>query len=292
MAQSRTALRAQSASRRPRFPRRVQGRHARRPPRRAPGLRLVVALGALLAVVGGSAFELVRGRHPGPVFADEFNGTRVDADKWSSGYPWGCTNETTGERQCYVPEALTVRDGLLVIEADRVPGGRLPYRSGMIVSAGSFSRRYGYFELRAKLPRGKGLWPAFWLLPKPTGKWPPELDVMELFGSDPDTVLMGQHWRDAAGRERKRIRSWAGPDFSAGFHTFGLSWGPDAVVWYVDGVERYRSVRNIPTEEMYVLVNLAVGGEGPGDPDASTRFPSRMEVDYVRVWEDWRRLRR
>jgi beta-glucanase (GH16 family) len=251
-----------------------------------------VALGVLLATVMGAGYELVRGRPPDPVFADEFNGTRLDPAKWSSGYPWGCTNETTGERQCYVPEALQVRDGLLVIEADRDEGGPLPYRSGMIVSARSFSQRYGYFELRARLPRGKGMWPAFWLLPKPTGKWPPELDVMELFGSEPDTVLMGQHWRDAAGRERKRIGSWTGPDFTAGFHSFGLSWGPESIVWYVDGVERYRSVRNIPTEEMYVLVNLAVGGEAPGDPDATTPFPSRMEVDYVRVWEDWRRLRR
>ena len=83
-----------------------------------------------------------------------------------------------------------------------------------------------------------------------------------------------------------------GPDFSAGFHTFGLTWGPEAAVWYVEGVARFRSARNIPTEEMYLLVNLAVGGEGPGDPDAGTRFPSRMEVDYVRVWEDWRRLAR
>jgi serralysin len=170
----------------------------------------------------------------------------------------GCTNETTGERQCYVPEALAVRDGLLVIEADRVGGGRLPYRSVMFVSARSFSQRYGYFELRARLPRGKGLWPAFWLLPKPTGTWPPEMDVMELFGSDPDTRADGPALPRRGRPGAQAHRSWTGPDFTAGF----------------------------PTEEMYVLVNLAVGGgETPGDPDATTRSPSRMEVDYVRVWE-------
>ena len=128
-----------------------------------------MALGALLAVVGGSAFELVRSRHPGPVFADEFSGTRLDVDKWSSGYPWGCINQTTRDRECYVREALTVRDGLLVIEADRAEGGRLPYRSGMIVSARSFSRRYGYFELQARLPRARAL-AGHLALPKPTGK--------------------------------------------------------------------------------------------------------------------------
>jgi beta-glucanase (GH16 family) len=245
---------------------------------------VVIAMVVLLAVVVGVAYA--RSRPPGPAFSDEFDGARVDFDKWSSGYPWGCTSETTGERQCYVPEALTVRDGRLVIEADRDPGGRLPYRSGMVVSHPRFSQRYGYFEMRAKLPRGKGLWPAFWLLPEPAGTWPPELDVMEHFGSEPDRVLVAQHWRDAAGRERRRGRTVAGPDFTAGFHTFGLSWSPTAIVWYVDGVERFRSRRDIPAEEMYVLVNLAVGGEAPGQPDATTGFPSRMEVDYVRVWED------
>jgi beta-glucanase (GH16 family) len=245
---------------------------------------MVLAVGVLVVVALAAAF--VRSRPPGPVFSDEFDGAQVDFTKWSSGYPWGCTSETTGERQCYVPEALRVRDGLLVIEAARDQGGRLPYRSGMIVSHRSFAQRYGYFELRARLPHGKGLWPAFWLLPKPTGTWPPELDVMEQFGSEPDTVLMAQHYRDAAGRERKRTRTWTGPDFAAGFHTFGMSWGPDAIVWYIDGVERFRSVRDIPTEEMYVLVNLAVGGDAPGQPDATTSFPSRMEVDYVRVWKD------
>ena len=100
---------------------------------------------------------------------------------------------------------------------------------------------------------------------------------------------MGQHRRDAAGRERKRIRPE--PDFIAGFHTFGLFWGPGGDCLVRRRVERFRSVRNIPTEEMYVLVNLAVGGEAAGEP-ATTRLWSRMEVDYMRVGEDWRRLRR
>jgi beta-glucanase (GH16 family) len=280
---------------RSRIRRHPEGRHVALR-RRSIGVRLVIVLSAPLALVIGSAW--LTGSAPGPapapapVFADEFDGAQVDFTKWSSGYPWGCTSQTTGEQQCYTPEAVAVHDGLLVIEADRDNGGGLPYRSGMLVSHPSFSQRYGSFEMRAKLPLGQGLWPAFWLLPKPVGTWPPELDVMEQFGSEPQTVLMAQHYRDAAGRERERSRTWTGPDFAADFHTFGLSWGPESIVWYVDGVERFRSEHDIPTEEMYVLVNLAVGGEAPGAPDATTRFPSRMEVDYVRVWTDWRRLRR
>jgi hypothetical protein len=89
-------------------------------------LPLSVALAAVLAIGTGSAYELVRDRPPSPVFADEFDRTQLDLDRWSSGYQWGCTNETTGERQCYAPEALAIRDGLLVIEADRVRGGASP----------------------------------------------------------------------------------------------------------------------------------------------------------------------
>jgi beta-glucanase (GH16 family) len=242
------------------------------------------------AAAGGLLLALLVGRveepgPPGPVFADEFGGDRVDFGTWRSGYPWGCTNQTSGERQCYTPDALEVRDGVLRITADRPGPGGYPYRSGMITSYQTFAQTYGYFEMRARVPRGKGLWPAFWLLPAVAGKWPPELDVMEVFGSQPARVLMAQHYRDGAGRPADRLRTWAGPDFSAGFHTFAISWSASSVVWYVDGVERFRSRRDVPDEPMYVLVNLAVGGDAPGQPDAGTRFPSVLEVDYVRVWD-------
>jgi beta-glucanase (GH16 family) len=203
----------------------------------------------------------------------------------------GLHHETTGERQCYVPEGLAVRDGLLVIEADRAEGGRLPYRSGMMVSARSFSRRYGYFELRARLPRARACG-------RPSGPCPsrpavaPELDVMELFGSDPNTVLMGQHWRDAAGRERKRIRPWTGPDFTAGFHTFGLSWARRRSSGTSTGSSGSGRCATSPPRRGTCWSTWPVGGEAAGEPAATIRFPSRMEVDYVRVWEDWRRLRR
>ena len=81
--------------------------------------------------------------------------------------------------------------------------------------------------------------------------------------------------------------SWTGPDFSAGWHTFGVEWEPGAIVWYVDGIERWRFTvtSRIPNEPMHVLLNLAVGGEWPGSPDTSTAFPSYYDVDYVRVWQ-------
>lgn len=220
----------------------------------------------------------------------------VDFDRWQSGYPWaGCTNKGTGELQCYTPDAVRVADGVLRITADRrdaascaqqPPCSNLPFSSGMLNSSPSFAQRYGYFEMRARVPGGQGIWPAFWLLPKPIGTWPPELDIMELLGHEPNRVQLSQHYYDLTGAHRKRARSWSGPDFTDGFHTYALSWSQDAIVWYVDGIERFRSTTRIPREEMYVLVNLAVGGDWPGAPDVTTEFPSVMEVDYIRVWED------
>ncbi len=222
-----------------------------------------------------------------PSFSDEFTGKAVDFSKWQSGYPWNdCTNRTNAERQCYTPEALGVGEGVLRIRSDRRSSSELPYSSGMINSSKSFAQKYGYFEIRAKLPRGKGLWPAFWLYPtKIDAEFEPEIDVMEHIGSEPNTVYLTQHYvKSSELREYGSV--WSGPDFTDGFHTFSVSWMPKAIVWYVDGVERFRSQRHIPREKMFAFLNVAVGGTTPGDPDATTQFPTFMEIDYVRVWKD------
>jgi beta-glucanase (GH16 family) len=251
---------------------------AARPERRRVVLTVILALVAVLLI--GREIATSGGT---PVFADEFDGTGLDRARWDSGYPWGCTNEGNHELECYTPDALTVRDGLLHITADRRRATKLPFSSGMVTSYGSFAQRYGYFELRARLPAGKGLWPAFWLLPR-HGESPPELDVMEHLGAEPDVVHLTQHYLTHEGERRSHKGQWSGPDFTAGFHTFGLSWSPDRIAWFVDGTERFASESHIPDEEMYLLVNLAVGGDWPGPPDDRTRFPSVMLVDYVRVW--------
>jgi beta-glucanase (GH16 family) len=114
----------------------------------------------------------------------------------------------------------------------------------------------------------------------------PEIDVMEIYGDEPDIINMNFHYINSNGRPAKHGYSWAGPDFSADFHTFAVDWQPDAIIWYVDGIERWRytDTAHIPNIPMYLLVNLAVGGSGPGAPEASTSFPSYYEIDYVRVW--------
>ncbi len=220
-------------------------------------------------------------------WADEFDGTKLDTVKWQTSYapkvhPLGCN----GELQFYAPENVALRDGKLVLRAERQSREGMAYTSGMVASHDKFSQRYGWFETRVKLPRGKGLWPAFWLLPQ-SRQWPPEIDIMEHKGSLLNHVWLTVHrpqpgtWRpNSNGTEWK-----AGPDFTADFHTFAVDWRADCVVWYVDGIERHQFRGEADFGPMYIILNLAVGGEWDGAPNAETLFPSAMEIDYVRVYQ-------
>ncbi|MDB5476793.1 MAG: glycoside hydrolase family 16 protein [Phenylobacterium sp.] len=180
-------------------------------------------------------------------------------------------------------DPFRIHGGLLEIRAERAPlqaasalhGYR--YVSGLITTQPSFSQTYGYFEMRAKLPAGKGLWPAFWLLPKDLS-WPPEIDVMESVG-DPSKYYVTLHSKaeDDHGLEV--------PIGAGDFHVFSVSWDAKNVVWYVDG----REVKRRPTpadmhKPMYLLANLALGGGWAGDPDATTPFPAVFTIDYIRAY--------
>jgi beta-glucanase (GH16 family) len=110
----------------------------------------------------------------------------------------------------------------------------------------------------------------------------PEIDVMEILGHEPNEVHFHLHNNDIDPGE-----TWSGLDLSEDWHTFAVDWQPDALIWYVDGIERWRysDNQNIPISPSYLLLNLAVGGYWPGSPDASTPFPSDFEIDYMRVWQ-------
>jgi beta-glucanase (GH16 family) len=134
---------------------------------------------------------------------------------------------------------------------------------------------------------GRGLHSAFWGKPA-SEAWPPELDVEEIGGDRPDTVIMTNHWRDDSGHRQKTQR-WRGPDFSDSYHVFGAEWSPEETVWYVDGVERARTTAGAAEMSaggpFYVLLNLQVGLGGAAQPSAATRFPAYQLVDYVRIWD-------
>jgi len=237
----------------------------------------------------------------GLVFAEEFSDPTATFPNasWTTDYKrWDGlrTLVNNEELQIYVDPAFkgtaehplglnpfSVHDGILSIEArwtDRETRPHLwdmAYTSGLLTS--THSQTYGYFEISARLPAGRGLWPAFWLVG--TGDHGDcEIDIFEVLGHEPRRIYHTVRSPDGPtdGSE------YLGVDTSAGFHTYGLEWTPEALVIFVDGVETYRGPNryNVP---MYMLVNLAVGGTWPGTPDASTPFPARMEIDYIRAYQ-------
>lgn len=215
------------------------------------------------------------------VFHDEFDRPELGSD-WVTEYNWGRVNPP--ELQYYATDAFDFIGGVLRIKAEERPTESLPYTSGLISSFNSFKFTYGYVEARVKIPSGKGMWPAFWLLDaSPTGIG--EIDVMEIIGSEPNVVNMSLHFPDAAGNSQSQTETYKGPDYSKDFHNFAVDWRPDVIIWYVDGIERCRITQNIPQNPMYVIANLAVGGKWPGAPDGSTKFPAYYDIDYIRVYQ-------
>jgi beta-glucanase (GH16 family) len=237
------------------------------------------------------------------MFRDEFNGTELDRNKWVTCYWWdedGCTNLGNNELQWYQPENVLVEDGNLILRALEQPiigyqGQEFPYTSGMVTTASldhdhpehaSFTFQYGFAEIRAKVPAGQGLWPAFWTLPIDyTSK--PEIDILEILGHEPDAIHFAVHYLDEDGESDNEGEWWrGGPDFSQDWHIYAVDWQEDRIIWYVDGIERWRftDMDHMPATPLYLLLNLAVGGDWPGSPDETTEFPADFLIDYVRVW--------
>lgn len=264
---------------------------------------LAALICALLLPTGSHAAPPTAPREWRQVFADEFSETRLNTDTWTQCYWWddnGCTNLSNNELQWYQPGNIGLADGRLQLTArpQSIVGheGRIfPYTSGLVTTGryylerpepDRFSFTYGYVEARAKPPTGLGLWSAIWLLPSDQES-KPEIDIMEVLGHQPEILEMHFHcgYGECAGRSYGHEISTA--DLTQDWHVYGVEWSPDAIVWYLDGIERWRftDTAAIPNEPMYLLANLAVGGDWPGNPDATTRFPASFEVDYVRIWQ-------
>lgn len=179
-------------------------------------------------------------------------------------------------------DPFSVDNGVLSITAAPTPDALRPrldnyaYISGLITTQPSFAQTYGYFEMRAELPPGKGLWPAFWLLPKDQS-WPPEIDVVESFG-DPTEIFVTVH---STLEEPKGGKTQISAN---AFHVFAVSWDPQQLIWYVDGreIDRVATPADL-RKPMYLLANLAIMGK-TGAPDATTHFPARLLIDYIRAY--------
>jgi beta-glucanase (GH16 family) len=236
------------------------------------------------------------GAGPGWVldWSDEFNGTALDHTKWVEelgGHGFG-----NNELQYYTarPENVRVGGGNLVIEARRENREGKQYTSARIKTAGLFERTHGRYEARIKIPRGQGIWPAFWLLGADCARtgWPRcgEIDIMENIGKEPRTVHGTLHGPGYSGDHAFGKPSSIEADYADGFHIYAVEWEPHEIRWYRDGVlyhtARPALVRGdwVFEHPFFVILNLAVGGYWPGNPDASTVFPQQMLVDYVRVY--------
>lgn len=170
------------------------------------------------------------------------------------------------------------------------------YTSASVNTAAGKSFQYGYFEMSAQLPKGQGMWPAFWMLGTNIGEvdWPfcGEIDIMEMVGGEDDNKIYGTaHWNEGAIGHRYTggNSTLAGGVFNDAFHRFGVLWTPEVLAWYLDGNEYYRlditdARFDAFRKPMYVLLNLAIGGDWPGSPDEKTQFPARYAIDYVRVY--------
>ena len=213
-----------------------------------------------------------------------------------------------GEQQIYVDprysgraaaplglDPFRVSNGILSIVASRTPPPLKPvlfnneYTSGILTTQGEFSQKYGYFEIRAKIPVGTGVWPAFWLLAD-DGGWPPEIDVMEGRGQEVGDMAMTTHWRTrATGRVQSCGFDFLVPDASRDFHDYGVLWTSERIVYYID--RKPVSDIKVPVgfdDPMYMIVNLAMGAKyfkGVGAVDANSPVTVAFEFDRISVYQ-------
>ncbi|MFB9328136.1 RICIN domain-containing protein [Paenibacillus aurantiacus] len=229
------------------------------------------------------------------VWSDEFNGTSIDQNNWSFEIGNGSGGWGNNELEYYTnrPENARIENGNLVIEARKENYGGMAYTSARLKSQGKKSFKYGRIEARIKMPKGQGLWPAFWTLGSDIGTigWPKsgEIDIMEHVNNENNTHGY-IHW-DANGHAQYGGASQA-VDVTQ-YHVYSVEWTSSAIKWFIDGVQfREANIANNinSTEEFhkdhFLLLNMAVGGNWPGSPDGSTVFPAKMYVDYVRVYQD------
>jgi beta-glucanase (GH16 family) len=273
----------------------------------SPRLLRRCLLAALSAVFVASA--AVVPAHAGPqaaaavTFSDTFDGpagSAVDSSKWQIETGDNVNNH---ERQYYTSgsnNAALDGQGHLVITARKEnPGnyqcwyGRCEYTSARLNTSGKFTSTYGHVEARMKIPRGQGMWPAFWMLGSDIGQvGSGEIDVMENVGFEPSTVhgtIHGPGYSGSGGIGAGYTLP-GGQVFADAFHTFAVDWAPDSLTWSVDGtVYQRRTPADLGgkswvfNKPFFLILNLAVGGYWPGDPDGSTTFPKQLVVDEVKV---------
>ncbi|MFK8083598.1 MAG: family 16 glycosylhydrolase [Granulosicoccus sp.] len=244
------------------------------------------------------------------VFDESFEGTVLDRSRWKTSLPWGPDSVVNNEKQYFVNtfgsdndvshDPFVFTGDTLQITGVETPADELesannqPYLSGVLTSSDYFEMTYGYVEMRAKLAPGQGLLSTFYLFNQDFYKNKPEIDIIEYLGARPDKAYQTYHYfdsnraRDTRGERHSSptMETLTNQDLSADFHTYGVLWEPELVVWYIDGVEvrRMEGVR-VSDEPMNIVAHLVLGSEWIGDPDSSS-VPAVFEIDYIRAWQE------
>jgi beta-glucanase (GH16 family) len=263
---------------------------------------IIMLVGADTADTAGTAVPSTRvataqtaGSIPAPptqwrlAFSTDFPGTRLDTSTWAECYPWapshlGCSNfGNSDEMEWYLPSQVDVENGALALVAQRTPtegtdvhGNPKMYscRSGMVTTYPSVNFKYGFVQVVARLPFGKGLWPAIWLVPE-NGSWPPEIDIVEHWGTAP-TSRATLH----TGKQNKQQRGTVNfPDADKGWHTYTLYWTQSRISIYYDNKLALTTTKSVPQLAMYLLLDLADDNNSPGS------CAGTMYVKSVNIWE-------
>ncbi len=238
------------------------------------------------------------------IWSDEFTGSEIDRSKWT--LVGGGDGFGNNELQFYTArkENAYLENEKLMIRALKETYEDKVYTSAKLMTRGKAEWTYGRFEIRAKSPKGQGIWPAIWMMPADMvtyGEWPScgEIDIMELIGSSPNTVHGTLHYGHPHTYTGQSYTLSNG-DFSEDYHIFALEWTPTEMRWFVDdqlyskqstwfsSPEKGKEQEPFPApfnRPFYLQLNLAVGGNWPGNPDPTTVFPQTFEIDYVRVYE-------
>ena len=232
------------------------------------------------------------------VWNDEFQGATLDQSCWNYETGNGSGGWGNNELQYYKPDNTSIaQNDYLVIEAKEEVQSGFNYTSSRLTTQGKKSYKYGRVDIRAALPKGQGLWPALWMLGDniSTIGWPAcgEIDIVELIGGGAgrDNRIHGTiHWEEGGHASYGNAHTLSSGVFADEFHVFSIVWNSSQIIWYVDDIQ-YNVVDITPSglsefhEQFFFIFNVAVGGNWPGSPDASTVFPQRMIVDYIRVFQ-------
>ncbi|SFU30432.1 Glycosyl hydrolases family 16 [Pustulibacterium marinum] len=254
--------------------------------------QLVVAV-ICLSMFSTSLFAQKKGKQL--VWEENFTAATLNDEDWNFELGDGCPNICgwgNNERQVYTQENHELKDGQLIITAKKE--GDL-YTSTRITTQGKQEFQYGYIEIKAKLPTGQGIWPAFWMLGSNITEkgwpWSGEIDILEYVGKEPHMVYTSLHTQDSHG-ETINSKKTAFENIEEGYHTFAIDWDAERIIFFVDEQPVYTFAPENKTEAVwpfdqpfYILVNMAIGGNFGGPEVDDTIFPQQYSIDYIKVYQ-------